>query len=98
MFLKKDIVERDGYIHSAPELIVEVLSPGNTPQNMAEKVQDYESIAVPELWVISEEARSVEVLLLEKGKLATVRTVSQGGLTPKLFPGVVVEVPSIWPA
>ena len=28
MFLRKNIVEQDGYIHSAPELVVEVLVAG----------------------------------------------------------------------
>src|SRR6202011_900025 len=30
VFVKEQIVEQDGYIHSAPELVVEVLSPANT--------------------------------------------------------------------
>ena len=30
VFLKSTIIEQDGYIHSAPQLVVEVLSPGNT--------------------------------------------------------------------
>src|SRR4029077_12585960 len=46
VFLKQNIVERDGYIHSAPELIVEVLSPANTRRNMADKTKDYESLGV----------------------------------------------------
>jgi Uma2 family endonuclease len=30
VFVRSNVVEFDGYIHSAPELIVEVLSPANT--------------------------------------------------------------------
>ena len=40
VFLKPNIVERDGYFHSAPELIVEVLSPGNTRQERERKLKD----------------------------------------------------------
>jgi len=97
MFIAKNIVEQDGYIHSAPELVVEVLSPANTPSERAEKLRDYEEIGVPEAWVLSSETRTVEVLRLENGKLRIVRVVSEGQLRPFCFPEVAVDVPLIWP-
>ena len=97
MFIAKNIVEQDGYIHSAPELIVEVLSAVNTRSERAEKLRDYEEIGVPEAWVLSPEARTVEVLRLENGKLRTVQVVSEGRLRPLCFPEVAVDVPLIWP-
>ena len=30
VFIRKNVIEQDGYIHSEPELVVEVLSPANT--------------------------------------------------------------------
>src|SRR5690349_11117940 len=45
VFIKQNIVEQDGYIHSAPELVVEVLSLANTRRLMNEKISDYQSIA-----------------------------------------------------
>lgn len=97
VFLKQNIVEEDGYIHSAPELVVEVLSPANARRDVADKIRDYESIGVPELWIISPEAQTIEVILLEKGKLVTHSVVTQGQLSPQRFPGVAVDVSSIWP-
>src|SRR5260221_339468 len=97
MFVKKNIVEQDGYIHSAPELVVEVLSPANTRAERAEKLRDYESLRVPEVWVVSPGARTIEVLQLLEGNLRTVQVVTQGQLSPKLFPGVAVDVSAIWP-
>jgi len=35
--------------------------------------------------------------LLKNGKLVTDRVVTQGPLSPKLFPGVAIDVSSIWP-
>ena len=64
---------------------------------MNEKIRDYESIAAPELWIVSPEAQTVEVLLLQTGKLVTDRVVTQGQLSPKLFPGVAIDVSAIWP-
>src|SRR5664279_423252 len=65
VFRKSTIVEQDGYIHSAPQLVVEVLSPGNTRRERERKLADYASLGVPEMWVVSPEARTVEVLYLE---------------------------------
>ena len=67
VFIRSNVVEQDGYIHSAPELVVEVLSPANTRAERAEKLHDYESLGVPEVWVVSPEAQTVEVLLLQDG-------------------------------
>ena len=89
--------EQDGYIHSAPQLLVEVLSPGNTRREREEKLGDYASIGVPEVWVISPEARTVEVLLLEDGRLHSTQVLARGVLTPKLFPLVNVDIARIWP-
>jgi len=97
VFVKKDVVEHDGYIHSAPELVVEVLSPANTRAERAEKLRDYEALGIPEVWVLSPEARTFEVLQLLDGKLRTVQVLTQGQLSPRRFPGVAVEVSSIWP-
>ena len=97
MFVKNKIVEQDGYIHSAPELIAEVLSPANTRAERAEKLRDYEALGVPEVWVLSPEARTIEVLQLHGGTLSTKQVGTQGQLSPQRFPGVAVEVSSIWP-
>jgi Uma2 family endonuclease len=83
VFIRGNVVEKDGYIHSAPELVVEVLSPANMRSERAEKLQDYESLGVPEVWVVLPEAQTVEVLL--------------GHLKPTGFPEAVVDIASLWP-
>jgi Uma2 family endonuclease len=97
VFIRANVVEKDGYIHSAPELVVEVLSPANTRSDRAEKLQDYESLGVPEVWVVSPEAQSVEVLLLEDGHLATTALLREGQLKPTRFPEAAVDITAIWP-
>jgi Uma2 family endonuclease len=78
VFLRSNVVESEGYIHSAPELIVEVLSPANTRAERAEKLKDYESLGVPEVWVLSPEAQSLEVLQLNEGRLLTTALLKDG--------------------
>jgi Uma2 family endonuclease len=91
------IVEKDGYIHSAPELVVEVLSPADTRSERAEKLRDYESLGVPEVWVVSPEAQTVEVLLLQDGRLATTTLLRESQLKPTRFPEASVDISAIWP-
>jgi Uma2 family endonuclease len=97
VFQKSMIVEQDGYIHSAPQLVVEVLSPGNTRRERERKLADYASLGVPEMWVVSPEARTVEVLYLESGFLRSAQVLTQGVLEPKQFPGVQIQIAGIWP-
>ena len=97
VFQKSTIVEQDGYIHSAPQLVVEVLSPGNTRRERERKLADYASLGVPEMWVVSPEARTVEVLYLESGFLRSAQALTQGVLEPKHFPNVQIQISEIWP-
>jgi Uma2 family endonuclease len=97
VFIRSNVVAQDGYIHSAPELVVEVLSPANTRSERAEKLRDYESLGVPEVWVVSPEAQTVEVLLLQNGQLATTTLLREGQLKPTRFPEATVEISAIWP-
>ncbi|HTX35565.1 MAG TPA: Uma2 family endonuclease [Bryobacteraceae bacterium] len=97
VFRTSTIEEEDGYIHSAPQLVVEVISPANTRPRIEEKVADYASLGVHEAWLFWPEARTVEVLYLEEGRMRIVQVLREGILTPKHFPQVKVEIAAIWP-
>jgi Uma2 family endonuclease len=97
VFIRSNVIAQDGYIHSAPELVVEVLSPANTRAERAGKLRDYESLGVPEVWVVSPEAQTVEILLLQDGRLATTSLLREGQLKPTRFPEASVDVAAIWP-
>jgi Uma2 family endonuclease len=97
LFRRSAVLEKDGYIRSAPELIVEVLSPGNSRRERAEKLMDYQSLGVPEVWVVSPEALTFEVLLLRNGALSTASIMREGILRPAQFPEVAIDIASVWP-
>jgi Uma2 family endonuclease len=97
VFRRSNMVVVDGYVHSAPELTVEVLSPANRWTERVEKLRDYEALCVPEVWVVSPEARTIEVLLLKESKLTTVSALREGILRPTQFPEVAVDIASVWP-
>jgi Uma2 family endonuclease len=97
VFEKSTIVEEDGYIRSAPQLAVEVLSPANTRREREGKLADYASLGVAEAWIVSPEARTVEVLYLEEGRLRRAGVLAEGTLTPRHFPVISIDIAAIWP-
>jgi Uma2 family endonuclease len=90
-------VEENGYYHSAPQLVVEVLSPSETRLRNERKLRDYESIGTPEVWVVNPPDRSVEILQLHDGRLRTIDTFRDGLLKPIALPNVQVDIARIWP-
>jgi Uma2 family endonuclease len=97
VFHRATMIEKDGFIRSAPQLAVEVLSPSKSRREREEKLGDYASIGVPEVWVVSPEARTVEVLCLRDGYLRTAQILSQGVLEPASLPQVQLPIADIWP-
>ena len=65
----KNNIKLDG-IHGAPDLIVEVLSPGTAKNDKGYKKDLYEKSGVKEYWIIDPMLRSIEVYLLTDGKFA----------------------------
>ncbi|MDR1702018.1 MAG: Uma2 family endonuclease [Sporomusaceae bacterium] len=63
----KDIIKNDG-IYGAPDLVVEVLSPGSAKNDRGYKKDLYEKSGVKEYWLVGIETRSIEVYLLKDGK------------------------------
>jgi Uma2 family endonuclease len=91
------MVIQDGLHWSAPGLIVEVISPSENRRRKEEKLADYASIGVPEVWLVSPGAKTVEVRLLQEGKLERTAILAEGSLQPSQFDGVAISIPAIFP-
>ena len=65
----KNNIKLDG-IHSAPDLVVEVLSPETVKNDKGYKKDLYEKSEIKEYWIIDPMPRSIEVYLLTDGKFA----------------------------
>ena len=63
-----DKVRSDG-IYGAPDLVVEVLSPGTAQYDRRHKKDVYEKCGVREYWLVSPGDRTVEQYLLQNGAL-----------------------------
>lgn len=73
----------------APDLVVEILSPGNSVHDLKTKYQLYEESGVKEYWVVQPETRDVLVFSLINGKYSplpafVLGTTVQSVLFPKL--------------
>ena len=66
------------YLEHPPLLVVEVLSPSNTPRDIEQRLADYRSIGVPECWLASFESRTIRVLRLAPEASETVATYGMG--------------------
>ena len=61
-----DAIEELQILEIAPDLVIEVLSASDAEKVLSGKLADYQRIGVKECWLVSREARSVEVLQLTK--------------------------------
>jgi Uma2 family endonuclease len=98
IYWRKDIV-RDVHdlLCSPPGLLIEVLSPSETKRRKQAKLDDYAKIGVPEVWIVSPEAESIDVLLLKDGRYERAEIVVAGELRPTRFPDVSIPIGEIWP-
>jgi Uma2 family endonuclease len=96
VFEPSTTVEPAGYIHSQPQLAIEV-SASESGTKTTEKLRDYETIGTEQVWCLSPEAATVEDLYLERGGLGRNTTFAEGVLRPKHLLNVPIDAPPIWP-
>jgi Uma2 family endonuclease len=93
VFVRKEnahIVQEDG-IFGAPDLVVEIWSPGDRLSDMLSKEADYKSIGVLEIWFVDQQRRQVRVL--RKGREGYEEKVKKKGvLRSEIVEGFWVKV------
>lgn len=82
----------------APDLVLEVLSPGNNKKELLNKYQVYEEFGVKEYWVVSISDQTVLIYTLdESGKFQPSKlfTLSEQ-VTSSVLPGFVLDIDSVF--
>ena len=82
----------------APDLIVEILSPGNTKMELLNKYQVYEEFGVKEYWVVSQSDQSVLIYTLnDLGKFqpSKIFTLSEK-ITSSVLPGFALLLDDVF--
>ena len=63
-----NIINEQGHIHGTPDLLVEILSPGNKEYDLIKKKDLYERFGVKEYWIVDPETKLALVYKLVGGK------------------------------
>ncbi len=81
----------------APDLIVEILSPGNSRKELQNKYEVYEESGVLEYWVISPEAETVLVYTLINGKYKASKLLTGGDeISTPILPGLIIDLEKLF--
>jgi Uma2 family endonuclease len=89
------------HIVGAPDLVVEVASPGTRAVDRLSKYEAYARAGVPEYWIANPETKTIEVLVLEAGKYHSLGVFREKATLPsRIVPGFSVPVEqffvSVW--
>ena len=85
------VLGTDGHLHGAPDLVVEVLSPGlrNEQRDREAKLKLYSGRGVREYWIVNWQQRFVEVYRRQHAALRLIGTLYEGdALESPLLPGL----------
>ncbi len=83
--------------NGAPDIIIEILSPGNTTREMNNKYEIYEEAGVQEYWIIAPLYESITVYQLNNGQFAATQPITAGNmLTSTLLPGFSLDLTQLF--
>jgi Uma2 family endonuclease len=88
----------DPYIWTAPDLLVECLSPSNRKGSVRRLLANYAQIAAPEVWLVDPALPQLTSYRYESGALREWQSISQGVVTPQLLPNATVNLADLWSA
>lgn len=97
LFIRKDrehIIKKN-LIEGAPDLLVEILSPGSEKLDRYTKMKHYALHGVKEYWLIDYETRILEYYLLE-GHVFQRKGVFAEDFSPSLFPNLTIHLSEIF--
>ncbi|HLH26299.1 MAG TPA: Uma2 family endonuclease [Chloroflexota bacterium] len=89
----------DGKLHAAPDLVVEILSPGSTNErrDREAKLKLYSRRGVREYWIVNWQRRQVEVYRRVDAALQLIATLLEGdSLQSPLLPGFALPISELF--
>jgi len=90
---KNILKEEGGYVDGAPDMIIEVLSPGSIKRDRMEKKSLYAEHGVPEYWIVDPLNRSVEVYKLVENQYVLDQFVEfEEEISSSVLPGFKIKL------
>ncbi len=82
----------------APDIVIEILSPGNSKREMKDKYAVYEESGVTEYWIVSLTEKAVQVFRLnEAGKYYGIQPFTEDDdLTTPILPGLNIQLKDVF--
>ncbi|GIZ15177.1 Uma2 family endonuclease [Capnocytophaga catalasegens] len=81
----------------APDLIIEILSPGNSKKEMKNKYELYQEAGVREYWIVEPEYENVLIYVLKNGKYTSLPPVVMDDIiTSEVFSGLKINTKDIF--
>ena len=91
-----DTVDKRGAI-GAPDLVAEIVSPGNTKKDLKYKFSLYEEAGVKEYWIIQPTNQTVSVFVLDNGKYRGLAPIVEGDILQSvIFPNLKIDTAEIF--
>jgi len=94
----RHVFGEDGKLHSAPDLVIEVLSPGptNEQRDRQAKLKLYSRRGVQEYWIIDWQKQQAEIYRRSGGELALIKTIyREETLDSPLLPGFSCKIAAL---
>jgi Uma2 family endonuclease len=83
-------------IDAAPDLVVEILSPGTRQRDLTVKRDLYARFGVREYWIVDPDRRTVEVLELVGNSFQPVPLREDGSLQSRVLPDLVITLDDVF--
>lgn len=80
----------------APDLVIEILSPGNSKKEMKNKFELYEEAGVREYWVVHPTEENVLIYTLEDGKFRAYKPVVDDYIISHIFPDLKIHTNEVF--
>jgi Uma2 family endonuclease len=93
---REDIISARG-VESAPDLVVEVLSPSTRATDRGRKMRRYAAAGIPHYWILDPRARALEPYRLTAQGYEMMGRFGPGTVfRPELFPGLEIPIDDLW--
>jgi Uma2 family endonuclease len=85
-----------GSCDGAPDLVIEIVSPSNTVQELLRKFNYYLDAGVREYWVVNPDTQTVQVHVLENGHFVSTIYKKDAAIPVSILPELGIDLKSIW--